>query len=466
MSPADLRAMLRADAVNLVLGALLLVAGLLTTILAARWRRRDAPLVWLGIFALVYGLRLLARTPTFRLYFDVAPLAWEYVASALTYTVQVPIAFFARAMTPTWRRLATFIAVGLAAFAICAIASDAILHRPNSATTPNNLIVITLTIVVLIALFRPTLTSSHELRILRIGALSVSATILIDNLRGIGVLRFPSPALEPFGFIVSMACLGTLVARRLLSDARRLVAIDRELSIARQIQSSILPQAMPRIDGLTLVARYRPMAAVAGDFYDFVEIDEQRIGVLIADVSGHGVPAALIASMVKVTLAAQQARADQPAAVLAGMNEALYGRLGGQFVTAAYLFIDGRTGLIRYAAAGHPPMLHLARGHAEVREVEKNGLALGFVPTASYDEVEQRLRVGDRLLLYTDGLIEATNAEEDFFEVERVKRALAAGAALPTDAAADALLDTMHTWSGLPAGDDLTIVLVDWSNPG
>ena len=108
------------------------------------------------------------------------------------------------------------------------------------------------------------------------------------------------------------------MTRRAIEDARRLAVIDGELSIARQIQSSILPQAMPRVAGLTLVARYRPMSAVAGDFYDFVEIDPQQLGVLVADVSGHGVPAALIASMVKVALAAQRERADQPAAVLAG----------------------------------------------------------------------------------------------------------------------------------------------------
>ena len=90
---------------------------------------------------------------------------------------------------------------------------------------------------------------------------------------------------------------------RVIADAERLVAMNRELDIARQIQPSILPQSMPRIPGLTIVARYRPMTAVAGDFYDFLEIDPRRLGILVADVSGHGVPAALIASMVKVALA-------------------------------------------------------------------------------------------------------------------------------------------------------------------
>ena len=88
---------------------------------------------------------------------------------------------------------------------------------------------------------------------------------------------------------------------------------------------------MPRVSGLTIAARYRPMTAVAGDFYDFLELDAKRLGILIADVSGHGVPAALIASMVKVALAAQRDHADHPAAVLAGMNDVLCGQLAGQY---------------------------------------------------------------------------------------------------------------------------------------
>jgi phosphoserine phosphatase RsbU/P len=277
------------------------------------------------------------------------------------------------------------------------------------------------------------------------------------------LVTFRGPDIEPFGFTVLLGCLATLVAWRVAGNARRLVAIERELSIAQQIQSSILPQATPRVAGVTTAARYRPMTAVAGDYYDFLEIDEHRLGVLVADVSGHGVPAALLASMVKVALASQHERADRPAAVMAGLNGALCGRLGGQFVTAAYLFIDARSGVIRYAAAGHPPMLRLLRRTLEIHELERNGLALGFSPDADYDELEQPLEAGDRLLLYTDGLIEAWNAGDELFGIDRVKTSIAAAAALPPDEAADALLAGMNAWSGQPAADDLTIVLVDWA---
>jgi serine phosphatase RsbU (regulator of sigma subunit) len=270
---------------------------------------------------------------------------------------------------------------------------------------------------------------------------------------------------EPFGFTVLIACLGTVAVWRVLADAERLVAINRELAIARHIQSSILPQSMPRVSGLTLTARYRPMTAVAGDFYDVLEIDDDRLGILIADVSGHGVPAALIASMVKVALAAQREHAASPASVLAGLNTALCGRLAGQFVTAAYLFIDGRSKLIRYAAAGHPPMLRSGTADGNVVEVERNGLILGLMEPQTYGELEDCLRVRDRFLLYTDGLIEASNRNDEFFGLERLKATFGAGATFGADGLADTLLMTVDRWSGNAPRDDLTLVVADWNAP-
>lgn len=459
----ELRGMLRADAVGLALGALLAVAGFLALVLSTLARARLAGPLWLGVFALVYGLRLLARTPTFRYFFDLPHETWDYVAAALTYLVPLPFVLYARSIIPSWRRFTSRSAVGLATFAAGAIASDALQRQPYSATTVNSFLAIGFLIVLLGWLFRPGQASTRELWVGRVGGLAWALTALADNLDGMHVLSLPGPDLEPFGFIVLVTCLGTLAAWRVVGESRRLVAIDRELGIAREIQASILPQAMPRTAGLTVAARYRPMTAVAGDFYDFVEMEAARLGVLVADVSGHGVPAALIASMVKVALAAQQEHADHPAEVLAGMNRALCGRLGGQYVTAAYVVIDGRSGLLRYAAAGHPPMLRSSRRDGGVQEIEQNGLPLGIVEAAGYEETERQLDAGDRLLLYTDGLVEAPNPAEEFFGLERVMSALAAAVALAPEGAADALVGAMDAWSEPPARDDLTLVIVDWT---
>ena len=236
--------------------------------------------------------------------------------------------------------------------------------------------------VVTVLLFRPRTESSRDLRTLRIGLASFAATAVVDNLRGLGVLSWPRSDVEPLGSTVLIACLGTIAVRRVLKRRGAPARHRQGARIARRIQASILPHAMPKVGGLTVAARYQPMTAVAGDFYDFLEIGDKRLGVLVADVSGHGVPAALIASMVKVAIAAQTPQADRPAAVLKGMNETLAGPLGGQYVTAAYLFLDREAGLMRYSAAGHPPLLRW-RGDAQgADELEENGFPLGMMEVA------------------------------------------------------------------------------------
>jgi sigma-B regulation protein RsbU (phosphoserine phosphatase) len=461
ISATDLRRLLVADAFTLALGVVLVVAGLLAFVFWGAARGHAAPLVWLGAFAFSYGLRLLLRAATFRHGLELAPAGSDYVAAALTYAMPVPLVLFVRSTFPSRKQVATWIALGLAAFALVATASDALARRPDSARLPNNLIAVGFFVTIAGRLFRPGLTPSRELRTLRVGTLAVSAGAVADNLRGLGLVAYPGPDLEPLGFAVAITCLGMLATWRVLGESRRLVAIDRELDVARRIQSSILPLEMPHVPGVAVAARYRPMTAVAGDFYDFLELDRERLGVLVADVSGHGVPAALIASMVKVALAAQHARADHPAAVLRGLNDVLCGRLGGQYVTAAYLFIDAASGLLRYAAAGHPPMLRAPRRGQEVDAIEQNGLVLGILPTADYHELEQPLEAEDRLLLYTDGLVEAANASDELFGLDRLKGAVGSGLSLTPDGAADALLRDLDAWSGRPASDDLTLVLLD-----
>src|SRR5262249_32013655 len=114
-------------------------------------------------------------------------------------------------------------------------------------------------------------------------------------------------------------------------------------------------------------------------------------------------------------------------------------------------------------AAGHPPMLSAPRRGPAVAEIERNGLILGFLPMVDYDELERPLEAEDRLLLYTDGLVEAANASDELFGLERVKATLASGLSLSVDQAADALLRDVGEWSGRLAGDDLTLVLLDWT---
>src|SRR5271156_6782603 len=154
--------------------------------------------------------------------------------------------------------------------------------------------------------------------------------------------------------------------------AKQLIAMNIEMEMGRQIQLSILPKSMPQLPGIEIVARYMPMTAVAGDFYDFIIVDEKRLGILVADVSGHGLPSALIASMLQVALTAQAGNASDPARVLSGLNQALCGKFEQNFVTAAYVFVDMDKNVMTYAGAGHPPLLFRSKCTGKVSEVLEN----------------------------------------------------------------------------------------------
>jgi phosphoserine phosphatase RsbU/P len=273
---------------------------------------------------------------------------------------------------------------------------------------------------------------------------------------------------KPFSPAVVKARVHThLVLREAREQlAQQLLSINNELEMARQIQLSILPHGTPKIKGLEIAARYIPMSSVAGDFYDFIIVDEQHVGILIADVSGHGLPAALIASMLQVALTAQFAHASEPGRVLSGLNQALCGKFTHHFVTAAYLFVDMEKNSMSYAGAGHPPLMLWRGSTGSASEVCENGLLLGHFPEETYSVVQVPVEPGDRAVLYTDGILEASNPSQEMFGVDRFKGFLEANHSLGAELLADSLLDELSRWSEHPKGegqqDDITLLAVQF----
>jgi len=269
---------------------------------------------------------------------------------------------------------------------------------------------------------------------------------------------------KPFSPAVIQARVRTHLVLRGIREqlARQLHAIQCEMDTARQIQLSILPREIPTIRGLDISARYLPMTSVAGDFYDFILIDEKRIGILVADVSGHGMPAALISSMLKIALDGQTKCALEPARVLAGLNQALCGKFQGHFVTAAYVVVDTERQSLLYAGAGHPPFIFMDRSAGEARDFVENGLFLGFFPEATYTAVEIPFKVGDWGVLYTDGILEMTDPSDEQFGLDRFKQFLQDNHDLSTTQFVDALLEELSRWSNLASGrepeDDITLL--------
>jgi phosphoserine phosphatase RsbU/P len=248
--------------------------------------------------------------------------------------------------------------------------------------------------------------------------------------------------------------------------ARQLIAINNELEMARQIQLAILPRETPKLQGLDIAARYIPMSSVAGDFYDFIVVDEKRLGILIADVFGHGLPSALIASMLQSAFAAQSAHASDPVRVLSALNRALFGKFRSHFVTAAYIFLDLEKSSVNYAGAGHPPLLVWRKRSGNVTEVLENGIFLGPFHDSTYSAVPLSLEDGDRIILYTDGIVEARNSSCEEFGMDRLKKMVEENHALPADQFADSLLDSVARWStnisGRTQSDDITLLAIDF----
>jgi serine phosphatase RsbU (regulator of sigma subunit) len=271
---------------------------------------------------------------------------------------------------------------------------------------------------------------------------------------------------KPFSPAVVKARVQTHLVLRGIREqlAQQLLAIQKELETAREIQMSILPSSIPQMAGLDIAARYVPMTSVAGDFYDFIVVDDKHLGILVADVSGHGMPAALIASMLKIALAAEVPHADDPAQVLLGLNQALCGKFQHHFVTAAYLFVDMLKGTLTYAGAGHPPLMLWGRSSEVVREVEENGLFLGKFPWATYSSRELPLSAGDWCLLYTDGIPETTNPAGIEFGEDCFKQFLGTEQSTSADQFADRLLEELSRWSARgpdqDLDDDITIVAI------
>jgi len=453
---------------NVVLAVVASAAGLAAMAISIfRWNRRDRSMLAFGATSLLYGLRLLVETQL-GLYGGTAPpQALLFLTAFFTYIIGVPLsAFLLDLFGPGWRNSMLWVYRAAILFACAGILSDLILATPFSLDRLNNVLVIVWACVVLVNAFLPGVKRTQELRVVLVGFLVLVGFAVNENLVSLGFLPWEWHG-EPLGFLAFLLALGYVAGHRFFSNESRLLTIEREMEIARQIQSSILPRTLPTIHGLDIAARYVPMTSVAGDFYDLLIEDEKRLCILIADVSGHGVGAALIASMLKVAFASQHHILSDPAQVLAGINHALSGNLENNFVTAGCLFLDPDAATMRYAGAGHPPVILHRRTEHRLYELDNNGLLLGPFPGAEYQSKAMQIESGDRLILYTDGIVETSNASGSFFGDGFFKTFIEAHAHLCAEDFADKLLRHLGEWSGKPSGesldDDLTLIVVDRS---
>jgi phosphoserine phosphatase RsbU/P len=240
--------------------------------------------------------------------------------------------------------------------------------------------------------------------------------------------------------------------------------LKAELDVARALQIAILPASFPVRPGCDGAARMIPATTMGGDFYDFIELPDGRIGLVMADVSGKGVPAAFFMAVARTSLRELAAHYVKPGACLAQTNEVLCTQNPMElFVTVFYGVLDPATGVLRYANGGHnPPYMRRADGSIEVVSGTV-GLVLGVMPGIAYPDHTIQLLPGDRLILYTDGVTEAFNSAEEAYGAER----LIAEVKAHGDGAATALVEricrSVTIFAGAaPQSDDITLTVLTW----
>jgi phosphoserine phosphatase RsbU/P len=270
---------------------------------------------------------------------------------------------------------------------------------------------------------------------------------------------------EPYGLFILICCIGYAATRRVLANERRLASLGEEMRAAKRIQTSILPRATPKVGSFDIAVRYAPMADVAGDFYDFLLAGPACLGIVVADVAGHGVPAALVASMVKVALSSRTGEAENPGKMIAGLNSTLCGEAQGQYATAVYVYLDEKRRAGCYSAGGHPPALLWRSTTRTLLRLGGGGLLLGVRPGELYPQADFSLEAGDRLLIYTDGLLEAANPEGLEFGEARLEGLINEHQDLPAERFVERLLQEVLAWPGTGSSnlqaDDITVVVVD-----
>jgi serine phosphatase RsbU (regulator of sigma subunit)/predicted ester cyclase len=220
------------------------------------------------------------------------------------------------------------------------------------------------------------------------------------------------------------ALIRNLTWRFRAEEARERERIEHELQVARRIQQELLPEATPELDGWQIAVYYGPAREVGGDFYDFLEFPDGRLGLVVGDATGHGMPAALVMATTRGMLRAVVQTLESPGEVLARVNEALVADVPpSTFVTCFYGILDPKSGHLAYANAGHDLPYRWHGGAAE--ELRARGMPLGLMPAMGYEEKEITLKRGEGVLFYSDGLVEAHDPHYEMFGFPRLRALLA-----------------------------------------
>ena len=224
----------------------------------------------------------------------------------------------------------------------------------------------------------------------------------------------------------------------------------------------MLPSSLPEVKNFSFAATYIPTEDVGGDYYDYIKMSNDFYGFLVADVSGHGIPAAVIMAITRALVHSYTIDIVSSAEVLNMINEILCDNIyTNDFVTMFYLVVNMKTGLCNYASAGHHPVLYFDKSKMMVHQLKAKGLFLGAFEKVEYEEKNMELHKGDILLLYTDGLVDVQNRSDKFYGMDRLIGKLILFNEEDPENIVESILDDVKEFSeGRPCSDDLTMLII------
>lgn len=238
--------------------------------------------------------------------------------------------------------------------------------------------------------------------------------------------------------------------------------LEEDLLLARKTQEQFVPRRFMNVPGIDCFAHYRPVDQVGGDYFDFIDLKERGVGVFISDVSGHGVPAALITAMLKMTTSLHGPEAESPARFLTLLNRSLYRKTGTHFLTAFMAFIEPKSQRIVFANAGHCCPILYRRSTGEYTELDSYGMIMGLLPFDEYEDNALPLKPEDRLIFYTDGVTESRNDEGEMFGEKRLRKFLEDYNQLDAEQTVNGLLNALNSFRGdQEPEDDIALICLD-----
>jgi serine phosphatase RsbU (regulator of sigma subunit) len=256
------------------------------------------------------------------------------------------------------------------------------------------------------------------------------------------------------------------LVRQQQQEAQERERIEQELRVARLIQQTLLPKTLPELPGYDVAAYYQPAREVGGDFYDFVDLEDGRLGLVVGDVTDKGVPAALVMATTRTMLRAAAQRLFSPGEVLQRVNEVLVADIPpNMFVTCLYAVLEPQSGRLLYANAGHDlPYRRRAGRNEGAEELRATGMPLGLMPGMGYEEKEISLEKGDSVFFYSDGIVEAHDPHREMFGFPRLQGLVGTHRSGGSSLIGFLLSElTRFTGEGWEQEDDITIVTLERS---